>query len=95
MSNRPVSFLESVNNFVQPGITPQDTVIESYCRQLQESHIRLGVLVADGSGSEESNRWLREAMNTIANLYYDLNAIREEVVEAYTSPEDNEDKGEA
>lgn len=75
-----LSVLPTVQEFLAPGIVDSSSSIAGdYCNKMKDVYMQLGVYVASGVVRDEDTRHMfSNAMNLIANLYDELDAMRTE-----------------
>ena len=74
------SVLPSVQEFLAPDIANNSSSIAGdYCNKMKDVYMQLGVYVASGVVRDEDTKHMfSNAMNLIANLYDELDAMRTE-----------------
>lgn len=74
------SVLPSVQEFLTPDIADNtSSIVGNYCNKMKDVYMQLGVYVASGVVRDEDTRYMfSNAMNLIANLYEELDAMRTE-----------------
>ncbi len=75
-----LSVLPSVQEFLAPDIADNTSSIAGdYCNKMKDVYMQLGVYVASGVVRDEDTKHMfSNAMNLIANLYDELDAMRTE-----------------
>lgn len=75
-----LSVLPTVQEFLAPDIADNtSSIVGNYCNKMKDVYMQLGVYVASGVVRDEDTRYMfSNAMNLIANLYDELDAMRTE-----------------